>query len=120
MKPNFKIFDKKFNQFWDAGHYQIQNKRDIVCAIKNGGHRVLIQDLVFIEATGISDLGGITLDWYEGDLFDNAGGLRYIVKDQGCFWLVHTKHPQVRVACHLATDWPIRKIGNVLTHPNLL
>jgi hypothetical protein len=47
------------------------------------------------------------------------GRLNYIVKEQGCFWFKDAQYPECKVPCYMAIDWPIKKIGNILTHPEL-
>ena len=70
------------------------------------------------QFTGLDDKNGKELDWWEGDIFDDAGVLKVIVKDKGCFWFENIKSKR-RIPCYDVADsygdWAndIKKVGNI-------
>ena len=67
---------------------------------------------------GLCDKDGKDLDWWEGDVFDDAGTLKVIIKDKGCFWFENVKSKR-RFLCYRiaesSDDWAhhIKKVGNI-------
>jgi hypothetical protein len=66
------------------------------------------------QSTGLQDENGEDLDWWEGDVFEDAGTLKVIIKDKGCFWFESVKSKR-RIPCYQVVDWAddIKKIGNI-------
>lgn len=68
--------------------------------------------------TGLTDKNGKDLDWWEGDVFEDAGILKVIVKDKGCFWFENVKSKR-RIPCYEIAEssgcWAeeINKVGNI-------
>ena len=79
----------------------------------------------FMQFTGLKDKNSKELDWWEGDIFDDAGILKVIIKDKGCFWFENIKSKR-RIPCYQVVEssdeWAddIKKQGNIYTHPELL
>jgi hypothetical protein len=81
----------------------------------------LDKDWILSEFTGLHDKNDKDLDWWEGEIFSDAGRLKIIVKDQGCFWFedIRTKR---RVPCYETIEWAddIHKQGNIYENKDLL
>ncbi len=71
-----KIWNKASKTMSFAKLITIQNKRELVFCIKNGGHPVLYEDLVSLRPTGIevTNKQGETVELWQGDIIKDDDG----------------------------------------------
>jgi len=77
------------------------------------------------QSTGLKDKNGTDLDWWQGDIFDDAGIIKVIIKDKGCFWFENAKSKR-RIPCYEVAEssgyWAeeMKKIGSIHQNPELM
>jgi len=121
----FRAWDTKRGKMWSAeemGKDQLTLMPDGRGFINVDGTSTelsqFVPNLIPLQFTGLDDKNGKELDWWEGDIFDDAGVLKVIVKDKGCFWFENIKSKR-RIPCYDVADsygdWAndIKKVGNI-------
>ena len=102
---------------WVYGYFLVNSNNRVCIYDPEIGDIPIIPETVG-QQTGLNDKNGKELDWWEGDIFDDAGVLKVIVKDKGCFWFENIKSKR-RIPCYDVADsygdWAndIKKVGNI-------
>lgn len=70
------------------------------------------------QSTGLKDVSGVDLDWWEGDLLKGLNFTYKIIFDLGCFWLVSVGTVRIQreplYAVYKWSEMPV-KVGTIHT-----
>lgn len=129
-EKKFRLWDNSNNKYFHVGFlgpgseggyqwFNVGSNGQIVTGIDDEvDEPAHAKRFVLEEFIGLKDL-----DWWEGDLFQEAQGLlKQIIYEDGCFWMQSVKFPAHKIPLYSCKEFalPIPKIGNVRTTPELL